>query len=117
VLWFCFRMTTATNGSSSVVGTCVLGGVLARWMFVWKSGLGLGQLTSRKKRVQLGEDDAESVWLVLTERYLANEGRGSEDIEIYVGDVCMSMADSEQDMKVGMGGDGGEGGAEVSDGY
>ncbi|THH26484.1 hypothetical protein EUX98_g7706 [Antrodiella citrinella] len=106
VLWFCFRMT---NGSSAV-GTCVFASVLARWMYVWKSGLGLGQV-ALKKRIQLGENDEESVWLVLTEKYLENGGQGTEDIEIFVGDVCMSMAVF-QDMKMSLEGCGDEDGAD-----
>ena len=68
-----------------------MAGLFARWVFVWNSGLGLGGMAN-KKRIQLGEDDAESVWLVLTEKYLANSIQGTE---IYVGDVRMPVGFSE----------------------
>ncbi|KAH8102743.1 hypothetical protein BXZ70DRAFT_804178 [Cristinia sonorae] len=89
-----FYLCSPVIPPNSVTGTCIIGALIARWMFVWKSGYGLGALV-RRKRVQLGEDDAESVWLALTEKHLADGTMGGDDLEIYVGDVRMPMFISE----------------------
>lgn len=91
--WFCFRLASGP----SVVGTCILGALFVRWAFLWMSGFGLGG-SGERKRIQLGENDAESVWLVLTERYLTSASGGGQDVEIYVGDVRLPQDFSEPNL-------------------
>ncbi|TCD69288.1 hypothetical protein EIP91_008223 [Steccherinum ochraceum] len=74
-----------TSGIRPTTSTCIFGALLARWMFVWKSGFGLKDVVGGKRRLFLGENDAESVWLVFTEEHLS----GGNGVEIYVGDACM----------------------------
>lgn len=61
----------------------VLACVFAWWLSGWKAGWGLeGTL----KRTEGGEDDTESVWLVLTGKYLdRTAGIGGRGAEVYVG--------------------------------
>lgn len=103
-VWLCSR----TTSGGQAVGTCVFAGMLARWAFVWMSGFVVGE-PGKRKQIRLGEDDAESVWLALTGKYLAN---GVQDVEILVGGVPMPTLTSTEDLGLSQDEDEGEDEAE-----